>query len=71
MNPAIFAYAVQVLTALPDLIEAGVAVHDLVVHTNEKIARMQAENRAPNDEEWNELNTRIAAKRTELHAVTP
>lgn len=67
MNPLVISYAIQLLGALPSLIEAGVAVRDLIDGSREKLAKMQEENRAPTDAEWDELNASIESKRKALH----
>lgn len=62
------AFAMQLLSSLPSLIEAGVAVGDLISNGNAKLKAFDDEKRDPTDAEWDELNATIAAKRKELHA---
>lgn len=66
--PAALTYAMQVLTLLPTLIDAGQSVIGLVQHANAALAKMTAENRDPSDLEWSELNATIDALRAKLHA---
>lgn len=67
MNAAI-AYALQLLAALPSLIEAGVNVRNMIEKGRERIAAMQAEGRDPTDEEWAELNAEIEALNRRLNS---
>lgn len=62
------AYALQLLTALPQLISAGIEVTAMVTKARDRIAAMDAEGRAPGAEEWDELNAEIDRLRGELHA---
>lgn len=66
--PAIAAFAIQILTALPSLIKAGIDITTLVSDSTAKLEKMQAEKRDPTPEEWADLNSRIKALRDELHA---
>ncbi len=61
------AFATQLLSSLPSLIEAGVAVVDLVKNGSAKLKVFADEKRDPTDAEWAELNASIEAKRAELH----
>lgn len=61
-------FAIQLLTSLPSLIQAGVDITNLVSDSTEKLKSMQAENRDPTPAEWDELNARIKSLRGELHA---
>lgn len=62
------AFAVNLLTALPALIQAGVDVTNLVNDSADKLKSMQDEKRDPSPQEWADLNAQIAALRGELHA---
>lgn len=61
------AFATQLLGALPALIQAGVAVSDLIDAGKDKLQQFQDERRDPTAAEWDELNASIAAKRELLH----
>lgn len=61
------AFAVQLLTALPGLLKAGIDVTTLITESTASLGKMQAENRDPTDQEWLELNQRIDQLRQELH----
>lgn len=62
------AYAIQLLSALPSLIKAGMDVTTLIQGSTAKIQAMNTENRAPTDAEWAELDAQIKALQAELHA---
>lgn len=62
------AYAIELLTVLPNLISAGANVMQLVTDGKAKLEAMQAEKRDPTPAEWDALNAQIAALRKELHA---
>jgi hypothetical protein len=62
------AFAVQLLSSLPTLIQAGVDVTNLVKDSTDKLKGMQDEKRDPTPQEWDALNARIKALRDELHA---
>lgn len=61
-------FAVQLLTALPGLIQAGMNVTTLIGDSTTKLKAMHDENRDPTPEEWSALNAQIKALRGELHA---
>jgi hypothetical protein len=61
------AYAMQVLTALPQLLTASQDVLDLVSHASAKLQDMQDSNRAPTADEWQELNDKIDELQIALH----
>ena len=61
------AYALELLTSLPGLINAGAQVVDLIQNGQAKLKAFDAEKRDPTPEEWSDLNASIAAKRKELH----
>ncbi len=63
----IIAYALQVLTAIPQLIAAGQSVMGLVEHSKAALETMQAEDRDPNEAEWDALNAVINDLRKQLH----
>ena len=56
-------FAIQALTALPELIAAGADVVAFVNKANNDLRAMQEENRDPTDAEWNELNATVEALR--------
>jgi len=62
-----FAMAMQLLAALPALLEAGADIKELVEDQTAKLRAMQDEDRDPTQEEWDELNAKITALRGELH----
>jgi hypothetical protein len=62
------AYALQLLTALPQLIQAGADVMDMITEAQERLQNMQDEGRDPTPGEWDDLNARIDDLRGELHA---
>ncbi|MCC2632126.1 MAG: hypothetical protein K0S48_12 [Ramlibacter sp.] len=62
------AYALQLMTALPQLIQAGVEVTKMVTSASEALQRMEAEGRDPTPAEWATLNAEITRLRGELHA---
>lgn len=62
------ALALQVFTILPSLIEAGLEVKELIETTQAALAKMQAENRDPTEEEWATINSKIDALRAQLHS---
>ena len=68
MGATAIAYALELLTSLPGLINAGAQVVDLIQNGQAKLKAFDAEKRDPTDSEWKELNDSIAAKRKELHA---
>lgn len=59
--------ALQLLQAIPALLEAGHDITNLVNDTTTKLEDMAATGRNPTDEEWNTLNATIAGLRGELH----
>lgn len=62
------AYALQLLTALPQLIQAGVEITGLVTKAKDALQSMSDEARAPTPDEWQALDDEIAKLRGELHA---
>ena len=56
MESLILKYALQVLTAIPQLIQAGEDVYKFVSDTNHSLEAMQLEGRDPTAEEWDTLN---------------
>lgn len=71
MNQSAIAYAIQAMSALPALIQAGIDVTGAIRTATQKMTVFQAENRAPTDAEWADLNNRISRLRNELHGRTP
>ncbi len=67
--PTILAYALQALTAIPQLIAAGQSVIGLVQHSTDALKLMQSENRDPTQAEWDALNSLIDSLRTQLHSA--
>lgn len=59
-------YAMQLLGTLPQLISAGVEITGVIQRGRQALAAMQAENRAPTAQEWDELNAEIARLRGQL-----
>lgn len=62
------AYALQFLTALPQLIQMTQQVKELVEDTKASLEKMQAEGRNPTPDEWALLNTRIDALLQQLNS---
>jgi hypothetical protein len=62
------AYATHFLASLPALLAVGAEVASLIDQVNGKLSQFAAEKRDPNPEEWEALNTSIAAKRQQLHS---
>lgn len=62
------AYALQLLNALPQLIQAGHDVAALIQETRDRLQNMADENRDPTPGEWDELNAQIDLKRGKLHS---
>jgi hypothetical protein len=68
MNPTAIAYAVQLVGALPGLIQAGVDITRTLREGQSKLQQFEAEGRNPTPQEWDALNAEIARLRGELHA---
>lgn len=68
MGLTAIAYAMQLLTSLPQLIQAGTDAMSLINHGREKLSEMQTAGRDPTQEEWDELNAKIKALQDELHS---
>lgn len=68
MGPGAITFALQLLAQLPGLIAAGAQVVELVNQTRERLEDMQANNREPTAQEWEELNQRIDSLRQQLHS---
>ncbi len=62
------AYALQLLAALPPLIEAGINIKNTIEEATSALGKMQTEKRDPTVEEWNALNNQIVVLRARLHA---
>lgn len=62
------AYAVQLLSSLPALIQAGRDVVGVVQNGTAKLQTMQAEGRDPTQAEWDELDADIKRLQGELHS---
>lgn len=65
------AYALQILGALPQLLQAGRDVNSLVQTGTAALKVMQDEGREPSAQDWQELNDKIAALQAELHDTGP
>jgi len=65
---ATLVYAMQLLSALPQVIAAGGSILQMVTDGNARLQAMAAENRNPTAEEWLALNTEIVALRSQLHS---
>lgn len=61
-------FAIKLFGELPGLISAGANVVSLITTYRDKLAEMSAQNRAPTQQEWDELNQRITDLRKQLHA---
>jgi len=68
MSYTAIAYALQLLNALPQLVQAGIDITAAVSSAKSKLELMQSENRNPTEAEWQELNDSISALRKELHS---
>jgi hypothetical protein len=68
MNPAIALYLLQALQLLPLLISTGQNVMTFFNKTQTNVNNMIAENRAPSDAEWADLNASTASLRVQLHS---
>jgi hypothetical protein len=62
------AFAINLLSSLPVLIQAGTDITKLVTDSTDKLKMFESEKRDPTEAEWKELNDRIKALRDELHA---
>lgn len=69
MTPALL-FAIQALTLLPGLIQAGAEVLSLIQTTTTALAAMQAEGRDPTDGEWAALRAAGEAALARLDAVS-
>ena len=58
--PTALAFAIQALTQLPALIQAGADIARAVQETIAALQALQAEGRDPTQAEWDALNARIA-----------
>ena len=63
---AILPYVLQVLEALPSLVEAGTTAYQLLEKANAAVKAMQAQNRGPTADEWAALDAAISAAISEL-----
>jgi hypothetical protein len=70
MMETTLAFAVQLLSALPGLMAAGVEVTEMIERFTGKVADMKENGREPTEEEWKELNDEIARLRGDLHSDT-
>lgn len=67
MNPTAIQYALQILTALPQLLAAGFDVAALVQQARDRLQTFHDEGRDPTDAEWQELDDQIGLLRGQLH----
>lgn len=61
------AFAIQLISALPALVQAGRDITSLVTDGTKALEAMQREKRDPTGAEWQALNKQIADLRNELH----
>lgn len=61
------AYAVQLLSVLPSLVQAGKDIQSTIAMGTARLSSMQAEQRDPTQNDWDELNLHIRTLRGELH----
>jgi hypothetical protein len=61
------AYAIQLLSVLPQLILAGQDVMELINKGQSTLQNMQDEKRDPTPAEWEALDSLIATLRKDLH----
>jgi len=64
----LLAYVLRAFETLPGLISGGANISTFVQETMAKIKEMQAAGRAPTQQEWDDLNKRIADLRNRLHS---
>ena len=64
----ILAFVLKAFGSLPGLISAGVNIAAFVQETKTKVDDMQANDRAPTQQEWDDLNERIDNLRNRLHS---
>ena len=67
--PVAIAFAIQALTQLPALIQAGADAVRAIEETIAALKSMQAEGRGPTQAEWDALDARIAADLAKLDAA--
>lgn len=65
---SILSFAMQAFNQLPGLIQAGVNVVSLVTDTRDKLQQMNAENRAPTEQEWAQLDSQVKSLQQQLHS---
>lgn len=63
-------FAIEALSALPDLIAAGVNVVEFIGAANTALKTMQSEDRDPTDAEWEALNQAVETLRAQRPDVT-
>jgi hypothetical protein len=68
--PAAIAFAIQALSTLPSLIQAGVQVIQLIESTKAVLQTMQVEQRDPTQAEWEALEAQITATLAKLDNAT-
>lgn len=62
------AIAIQVLSALPELISATEEIINMIKNTNIALKKMQAENREPTAAEWAAVNDVIDTQMAKLRS---
>lgn len=67
MNGTAMLMAIQLLTALPALVKAGIDVAGLAEEYAGKLKKMDEEQRDPTAEEWDDMNRTIDGLRGQLH----
>lgn len=65
--PVAIAFAIQALTQLPALIQAGADAVAAIEQTIAALQSMQAENREPTNAEWDALDARITTDLARLN----
>ena len=68
MSPAVLAYVLAALQALPYVMQAGVSVEQFAASTVAALQQMQAQNRDPTPEEWQAQNSLLTAALNNLSA---
>lgn len=66
MNPATIALVLNILESLPQLIQAGVDVTNVLQNVADTIKLAQSENRDPTDAEWAALDASVQTLRDQV-----
>jgi len=67
--PAAIAFAIQALSQLPALLQAGADVANVVSHTVTSLRAMHSEGREPTQAEWDTLQHHVEAGLGKLDAA--